>query len=82
MREKTDTLDADIEQTKLDLTEKQKEAEIKVKKLEEGRRQFMEENEKYNIMTDKHEKALDDERSRSRESLLQAKERLFVEETR
>lgn len=82
MREKTDTLMADIEQTKLDLIEKEKEKEIKAKKFEESRRQFMEENEKYNIMTDKHEKALDDERSRSRESLLQAKERLFAEETR
>ncbi|KAK4512357.1 uncharacterized protein ATC70_003055 [Mucor velutinosus] len=82
LREKTDALNADIEQTKLDLTEKQKEIEIKAKKHEEGRRQFMEENEKYNIITEKHEKALDDERSRSRDSLFQAKERLFAEEAR
>lgn len=80
LREKTDALNADIEQTKLDLIEKQKEVEIKARKLEESRRQFMEENEKYNIMTEKHEKALDDERSRSRDSLLQAKERFFAEE--
>ncbi|CAO0801861.1 unnamed protein product [Mucor circinelloides] len=42
----------------------------------------MAENEKFNIIMDNHEKALDDERSQSRESLLQAKERLFAEETK
>lgn len=82
LREKTDALNADIEQIKLELIEKQKEAELKAKKHEESRRQFMAENEKYNIMTEKHEKALDDARSRSREALLQAKERLFAEESR
>ncbi|KAL9557569.1 hypothetical protein PS6_001777 [Mucor atramentarius] len=82
LREETDVMNAAIEQSKLDWTEKQKEIEAKVKKYDEGRRQFMAENEKFNIIMDNHEKALDDERSQSRESLLQAKERLFAEETK
>ncbi|GAN03177.1 hypothetical protein MAM1_0035d02628 [Mucor ambiguus] len=82
LREKTDALNADIQQIKMELAEKQKEVEMKAKKFEDGLRQFREDNEKYNILTEKHEKALDDECNRSRDSLIKARNRLLAEEAR
>ncbi|KAI8646522.1 HEC/Ndc80p family-domain-containing protein [Parasitella parasitica] len=81
LREILDTTRAESDQIKSNLEMTQKEFDARKNKYDEYHESTIVENEKFNMMVDSHERALEKERSEHRSSTLQAKERLFVMET-
>ncbi|CEP12112.1 hypothetical protein [Parasitella parasitica] len=81
LREILDTTRAESDQIKLNLETTQKEFDARKKKYDEYHESTIVENEKFNMMVDSHERAIENERSEHRSLTLQAKEKLFVMET-
>jgi hypothetical protein len=80
LRESLEISRTTTDQSRSDLILMQKDYDLRKKKYEEAHQKFMQENEQFNTMVDKRERAVEEERSEARGSVIQAKQRIFAQE--